>query len=106
MKKHGCAIAFVAFLSIFLALGITMAVFSGKTPVRDTVTLRAASGATHVQMFDGTTADATAMHQFPSGTECTRINGPTSVTLEGVAVRFYKLACNGTMGYVNAQWVR
>lgn len=106
MKKNGCAIAFVAFVSIFLALGITMTVFSGKTPTRDTVTLRAAGGNSTVQMFDATAANATVMKQFPSGTECTRINGPTSVTIEGVSMRFYKLACDGTMGYVNAQWVR
>lgn len=106
MKKNGCAIAFVAFVGIFLALGITFAYFGAKSPVKDQVTLRAVAGNTSVQMFDSTGATATVMQQFPAGTDCTLISGPTAVTVEGVSMRFYKLACDGTMGYVNAQWVR
>lgn len=74
-------------------------------PSPDAVTLRAAPGNTVVQMFDSVGVDAAVLRQYPSGERCTRISGPSAVSIEGIAMRFYKLYCNGASGYVNAQWV-
>lgn len=70
------------------------------------VTLKAFPGNTEVQMFevvgDGPNDVVTF---FPSGTRCTKISGPSSVSVAGISMRFYNLECNGTTGYVNAKWV-
>jgi hypothetical protein len=71
------------------------------------VRLRAIAGNSTVQMFDRLSDDPDVkVTTFPNGRGCTKVsdllkygNGPTTMY-------FYKLNCNGTVGYVNADWVR
>jgi len=70
----------------------------------DQVILRPATG-NIVQMFDSAGVDATVVRQFPAGTSCTKFGGPTTYTVEGISMSFYRLTCNGVTGYVNAKWV-
>jgi hypothetical protein len=47
------------------------------------------------------------VYEFSSGTICLRLDGPLRVSFgEGIYSSFYKLECNGRVGYVNVRWVR
>lgn len=71
------------------------------------VTLQAAPGNNTVQMFERVgPGDEGAITQLPDGAHCSIISGPTTVVIEGISMRFYRLTCSGNIGYVNARWVR
>lgn len=46
-----------------------------------------------------------AVHEFPSGTDCTVIIGPAYYDVAGTLLEYYKLTCHGVSGYVSSQWV-
>ena len=69
------------------------------------VTLQAASGNNIVQMFERIGSAADVIKQFPTGQSCLKINGPTAVSIEGIAMKFHLLSCDGVTGYVNSKYV-
>ena len=79
-----------------------------RRPTRDPskATLRSAPGQTQVQMFDTISTEPNVTTMFSSGTQCTKLDGPTEVTISGMSMRFFKLECDGKTGYVNTKWVQ
>lgn len=70
------------------------------------VTLKKPSGEI-VQMFARPGSGNGAFADFPSGTACTKLDGPLRVDFgDGMTSDYYKLDCDGATGYVNAKWVR
>lgn len=92
------------FILALLACAIFFAARSGDTE-GNRVTLRAAPGNSVVQLLGATNSAAAVLKQLPSGTVCEIIDEPKAVTIEGIAMSFYKLNCGGATGYVNAKWV-
>lgn len=72
------------------------------------VTLRAAPGNTKVQMFDKLRSGSNVkVTTFPAGLRCTKLGDMLRYNDDGgPPMYFYKLTCDGTTGYVNADWVR
>jgi hypothetical protein len=70
------------------------------------VTLDANPRYINVQLFNGVQATSKVVATLPVGTQCTALETPHSTTLQGIAMTFYHLDCGGTVGYVNARWVR
>lgn len=102
--KGNTKLGIIAILVLVLFAVVTRLL--GSNSSNSEVTLRAAPGNTVVQMFESVGPGPNdAVARFPSSTRCTKIGGPTSVTIEGLSMRFYRLECNGTTGYVNARWV-
>lgn len=75
-------------------------------PASHAVTLQSSAVSNVVQMFDTLAVDAAVIEQYPDGTRCTRLRGPTDASVDGISMSFYRLNCNGTRGYVNTKWVR
>lgn len=105
-KKWGDGCGLLLLLVCILITGITIYgnKFASRTPQR--VTLQAAPGNETVQMFEHAGAgDEGKVTTFRDGTICRKLSGPTTVTIEGIAMSFYKLDCGENSGYVNARWV-
>jgi hypothetical protein len=113
----GCLITLAIIFSLFVGLmmigntdlpsGATYSAPPAPSTSKGQVSLRPAPGNSIVQMFERVGAgNEGRVTQFPSGTRCTVMEQPKGFTVEGVAMRFWRLNCNGTTGYVNAKWVQ
>jgi hypothetical protein len=70
------------------------------------VTLHATPGNTVVQMFASIAPDPNlVVTEFRDGTQCDLLDGPIVYTPKDTRMTFYKLNCNGTIGYVNTEQV-
>lgn len=70
------------------------------------VTLDANPRYISVHIFEGEQATGKVVATLPVGTRCAALEVPHSTTLQGMTLTFYHLDCGGTVGYVNARWVR
>lgn len=83
---------------------------STATPTRaskNNVLLRAAPGNTWVQMFVSLTEGGEAgVLTFPDGFGCYKMSDRITYDEDGgPPMYFYKLNCNGRVGYVNEMWI-
>ena len=96
----------------FLATALTMftSPASPTTSIRPVtgqqVTLKAPPASNTVQMFESIdNANSPVIGVFANGTQCKKLDGPSPANEPGPPMYFYKLVCDGMMGYVNVQWV-
>lgn len=76
-------------------------------PTHASATLRAAPGNRVVQMFDQLNdSPDVKVTTFADGLKCTKESDLLRYGNGDTAMFFYKLKCNGKVGYVNADWVR
>lgn len=102
----GCLIAFGVMI-----ISVSIIGWLGNLKAAPSITSTAAYATLHspngtVQMFDGTIASASVIRQFPNDTICAVLDGPTTATVAaGITMRFYRLSCDLTTGYVNERYV-
>lgn len=108
-KSKASANAAIIVLSILGVIALLVALPLLVGAVRgNTVTLKASPISHVAQMFERAgIGDEGKTTQFPDGTPCTKLSGPSAVDFgDGIVLHFYHLTCNGVTGYVNAKWVR
>lgn len=74
-------------------------------PSKNNVILHALQGTTSVQMFDSLSNNTGAIN-FPDGFGCYKLSERIPYNDGYGEMYFYKLNCNGRVGYVNAMWVK
>lgn len=90
--------------SAILLLLVIAGAFLWLTPKK--VFLKADPIRHEVQMFERVgTGPNDIVYFFPDRTACTVITERASYDVAGSLLEFYKLDCNGKVGYVNARWV-
>lgn len=104
---------------LILAVAVTSALYPNGVPspraahvvtprptlLPNQVALDAAPGNDVVQMFDAVAVDAKVIAELPDGARCKKMSEPIASNVEGIAMSFYQLDCDGTVGFVNAKWV-
>lgn len=106
----GCTVVFVLMLLMLVAIGVRT--FQSGPTTRTTTTvssnevlLRAVTSDSKVQMFDRLDINPKII-TFPDGFGCRKLSGPIPYNDGFGNIYFYKLDCNGHIGYVNVQWVK
>lgn len=111
LTNIGCSVVLALMVcTIIIVIVLSWTDASTATPKtaartsRNNVILRAAPGVSSVQMFDELRdgPDVKTI-TFPDGFGCIKLSDP--VPHANGAMYFYKLDCNGRIGYVNADWV-
>lgn len=102
MKIKNIVITCSVWLTLILAIWV-----GNHLPSPDAqVTLRSGPSNDIVQMWANPGSGGDASAWFPSGTPCTKLDGPHVRELsEGISSTYYRLTCRGQTGYVNVRFV-
>lgn len=103
---------FWLYVALFFVLAVLYGIASPpvtlSTPPREQVTLKAHSwnnGSVHV--WSNLNEDATTMHvDVPDGAECKRLDNEWYKSRYAPAIYYYRVNCNGVIGYVERDQVR